>query len=107
MSYIAYEFTLTQALDAGVVNSVSDMTHLAWQIGRDERRQKSLWLIEPLFPEVEGDSTSVLPAEYVPILLLDDVTRYGYNRSIFPNLSISDLLIRFEQTRLKMREVFS
>lgn len=93
-SYTYYELDLDVVLDPDVVNNNDGMLYFAWMIGIDSRRQKGMWLIEPLLSETDAVVT-ILSGDYTSGVLKDDVTRYGYTRTALLTLSITKLISEF------------
>lgn len=91
MSYTLYETSLTWAPDSTYINSRQGIKYLAWRIGIDDKRSKSLWLIEPVVESPSPALSTLLPVGYITFIFTSDTTTYGHNRSILTKDSIASL----------------
>lgn len=102
MSYQFYEIDLDVALDQTTVNNGVDSNYLAWMIGIDLNRKKGLWLIESVRSGFDSPS-AIIYGEYDTGILVEDVQKYGYQRTALPRLSINKLVDDFT-TELNIRK---
>lgn len=98
MSYSLYETPSTWIPDSTVINSAQGIQWLAWRIGIDDKRSKSLWLIEPVVDAPDDDLADLLPVGYTTFVFTSDTTTYGHNRSILTKDSIATLEEEFATT---------
>lgn len=97
-----YEFPLNQSPNPEYVNTTSGAHYLAWQLGRDTRRNLGIWIIEAVTDSPVPLNT-VIPIYVGTGTLTDDVQRYGYVRSLLPQISITQLLSMFNRDVIFMR----
>lgn len=95
MSYNLYETPDDWAPDSSVINSTQGIQWLAWRIGIDPKRSKSLWLIAPVVDVPDDDLADLLPDGYTTFVFRADTTTYGHNRSILTKDSIAELEAEF------------
>ena len=91
MSLTAYVVPITWVPDDEIVNNANGtIEYLAWQIGRSINLEQAMWLLAPV-RDPATDIEDVLPVGYSTQVLLDDVTRYGFDRALRSRESINAL----------------
>lgn len=88
---LVYETDQSWIPDVTYINSPQGIEYLAWNIGLDARRVKSLWLIEPVRDPTTQDLVDLLPVGYTSYTFTDDVIKYGHLRSTLTQYSVIEL----------------
>lgn len=91
MSLTSYIVPIDWVPDDTVVNAKPGLDYVGWKIGISPNISKAMWLIEAVRDPVGTPLVDVLPVGYETQVLLADVSTYGFNRVILPNVSIGTL----------------
>lgn len=119
MATTTYVTDINWIPDPNYVNSMQGIVYLAWRIGEDKTNGTATWLMAqvrfdddyelmmgygdgssaPSFYSMMPDPIDVLPPEdsSQEIVLTEDVQSLGQDRTVQPNVAISDVQAAFEE----------
>lgn len=95
MSLSAYITPIDWVPDDTAINATLGSDFIGWKLGINPQTEKALWTFGALTDTPTDPIEDLLPVGYTEIVLLEDVTKYGFTRVILPNFSIGDLETEF------------